>query len=463
MSPGTSRFVLPKGDETPEERFAEAIPPMSDAQALQEASRCLFCFDAPCIRACPTGIDVPTFIRKILSGNREGSAQTIFDDNPLGGTCARVCPVEALCEGACVRNDLDETIQIGRLQRYATDCVTGSGEKLFEKIYRRKAAASKNGRKVAVVGAGPAGLACAVGLAERGFTVTVYEKSPRPGGLAEYGIVPYRLPREIPRVEADAVARMGVTFVYGKAVGADVPAEKLLAENDAVFLGMGVQKAKEIGVPGEGLPGVVDALAFLAEVCTGNRAAMKVPKSVVVVGCGNTAMDAACSSAKLGVGEVHVVYRRNETDATAYPSERALAKSLGVRFHWRTMPTLVFEHPFLKGRAGGVEVVDAHVANLGKGKTELQPVAGTERRIAADRVIRAVGQALPTDVLTAFGVAHQNGRVPVDPETFRTNVPKVFAGGDMVNGAKEAVHAVQEGKLAAAGIAKVLLKAPGGR
>jgi glutamate synthase (NADPH/NADH) small chain len=393
--------------------------------------------------ACPTSIPVPHFIKRIAAGDSRGAAKAILDANPLGATCARVCPVEALCEGACVMNHMGPPIAIGRLQRYATDAVRSAPP------IGVIAPPGSLGKRAAVVGAGPGGLTCALELARRGASVVVYEANELPGGLATYGIVPYRLPREISLGEAWLVQNHSVTIHTNTTVGRDVAVADLLQDFDAVFLAIGTGKVRPLGIPGDDLPGVWDALEFIARIRTQRLDTVPVGKRTIVIGAGNTAMDAANSSAKLGAESVEVVYRRTEKEMGAYPGEVALARSLGVVFRFLTIPV----------RIEGTDWVERLIcqrARLGDagpdGRRAPEPIPGSEFALPVDVVIRAVGQAKPTDLLDAFGVTHARGSALADPVTRQTANPKVFAGGDLVNGGLEAVNAVEDGKLAARGI-----------
>jgi glutamate synthase (NADPH/NADH) small chain len=433
-------------------RFSEAFGPLGADGGRAEAARCLFCFDAPCIDACPTHIDIPLFIRKISTGNLIGSARTILAANPLGATCARVCPVENLCEGACVRVPMDHAVAIGRLQRHAMDALAASGKPFFEAGAPARASGPRaaHGGRVAVVGAGAAGLACAAELRRAGVEVVVFEARKTPGGLCDYGIVPWRLPRDVPALEVREVARAGAEIRSGVAIGRDVPAERLLAEFDAVFLGIGLGRSKRMGIPGEDLRSVIDALEFLEKVIKKEFKRLDVGRRVAVIGCGNTAMDAANSAAKLGCDEVTVFYRRTEEEAPAYPHEIALAKTLGVRFRWLTAPTAIRG---VRGRGARATLDTIRRGRAGAGgRRKPAPIAGKRFTVAVDTVIRAVGQETIESVLDDFGVAHKRGRIQVDARTRATSNPKVWAGGDMVNGGLEVVNAVEEGKIAARGI-----------
>lgn len=428
-------------------RFSEGVGPLGADGARAEAARCLYCFDAPCIAACPTHIDIPSFIRKIATGNLVGSARTILAANPLGATCARACPVESLCEGACVRAGMDRAVAIGRLQRHAMDAYRATGKPFFVP------GTPARGR-VAVVGAGPAGLACAAEMRRAGVDVVVYEARREAGGLCDRGIVPWRLPRDVPAHEVREVERAGAVVCRGVRVGEDLPAPRLLAEFDALFLGVGLGRAKRLGVPGEDLRGVIDALEFLEKVIKRDTRRLAVGMRVAVIGCGNTAMDAANCAKKLGCEEVTVFYRRTEAEAPAYPEEIALAKEQGVRFRWLSAPVAI------RGAGGHVARMTIQSMRLGRpdasGRRKPAPVPGARFTVAVDTVIRAVGQEPIAGLLDALGVAHRNGRLEVDRATGRTSNPKVWAGGDMVNGGLEVVNAVEEGKIAARGILDAL-------
>ncbi len=415
--------------------------------AQEEAARCLFCFDAPCVAACPTGIDVPRFIRGIATGNLDGSARTILAANPLGGTCARVCPVESLCEGACVRGPLDRAIPIGALQRVAMDAYRDAGRPFFT-------AGPATGKRVAIVGAGPAGLACAAELRRAGIDVTLFEARAQAGGLCAYGIVPWRHAREMTAHEVAEVERAGAEIRRGTRVGQDLAAADLVASYDAVFLGMGLGRNRRLGIPGEDLDGVIPALQLLEPVVTGEPGGTPIGARVGVIGGGSTALDAAAAAVQLGAEEVTVFYRRSEAEAPAYPHAIELARSLGVRFAWLTAPVEI------SGRDGRVSGATFDRMRLGapdrSGRPAPTRVPDGEFSVALDSVVVATGQESVERLVQEFGVASRGDRVTTDPATGRTDEPRVWAGGDLVNGGREVVHAVQEGKLAARSIAAAL-------
>lgn len=434
--------VAPKlQDAEYERRFADINPRLTEASAAAEASRCLFCFDAPCIPACPTEIDVPTFIKKIVTGNLRGSARTILEANILGHSCARVCPVEALCEGACVLNqEHKRPVMIGALQRVATDHVLDRGIRVLS-------AGPPNGRRVALIGAGPASFGCASELARMGYACRIYEKRTVPGGLNTHGIAAYKMRAAEALREVDLVRDLGVEILGGVEVGRDVSVAELRSGSDAVFVGIGLGRTEGLGIPGADLPGVVDAIGFIDRVKNLPFRSVDVGRTVVVVGAGNTSVDAATQAKRLGAEHVFVVYRRGP-DVPAYEYEYELAKSDGVIYLFQALPVR-----FL-GDASGVTAVECvHTESEGEGRKGVRGLPGSEFQIPCDMAIVAVGQAKAVEWLERSfpGIALEVGRVRVD-SAGRTSLPWLYAGGDCVNGGREVVNAVAEGKAAARAI-----------
>jgi len=424
----------------------ELRPPLSDEEAAVEADRCLECggpyAEAPCTVACPARIDVPGFITAVAEGDPGQAAATIFAENVLGGTCARVCPVEVLCEGACVLlHEGRRPVEIGRLQRYATDWAFATG-------FRLPPPPERNGRRVAVIGAGPAGLACAGELAALGYDVTVYEAREEPGGLVRYAIAPYRQQREPLPQEVEVLAGLGVELRLGTPVDSPEALRAIEAEAEAVFLGVGLGKDVEAEFSGDDLSGVWDSLPFIEAIKTGRPPS--VGSRVVVIGGGNTAMDVAREALRLGAEEVTVLYRRTETEMPAFPHEVAEAREEGVRFRWLTQPLR-----FLG--AGRLEAVECCSVELGEpdesGRRRPQPLPGTEFLLPADTAVKAIGQTPRRELLGWIeGLELAEGLVAVDPATGRTGNPRYFAAGDATNGGATVVEAVREGKIAARGV-----------
>jgi dihydropyrimidine dehydrogenase (NAD+) subunit PreA len=434
----------------PSDPFLRA-PSLTAGAARTEAERCLYCFDAACSRACPTGIDVPGFIRKIATGNLDGSARTILAANPLGATCGAVCPVERLCEGACVRTALDTPIAIGRLQQHVVEAYATSGAAFFTP-------GEDAGVSAAIVGAGPAGLACAAELRRRGVAVTLYEVGPRAGGLADHGIVPWRQPRELVATEVAEVERAGARVVLGTMVGRDIGAADLVAGHDAVVVAVGLGRSRPLGVPGEDRAGVIDALDLIARAMddgspTGDAA---IGHRVGVIGGGSTAFDAAAAAVKLGAREVTLFYRRSAVESPAYPHAIELARTLGVTIRWLTAPAEILGD----GHVNGAAFVTMRLGEPdASGRRRPERVDGSRFEVDLDTIVRAVGQAEPAGtgaLLGALGVPMRDGVAVVDPATGRTTNPRVWAIGDIASGGREVVHAVQAGKLAARSIADAL-------
>lgn len=423
-----------------EERFHEKKPLYDTAEATVEANRCLYCVDAPCIKACPTAIDIPTFIHKIATGNVKGAARTILTQNLLGESCGQVCPVEVLCAGACVYHQWERPpIQIGRLQHYAVH------EALRQKreLLPRKA---ESGKKVALVGAGPASIAAAGWLALDGHRTVIFEKKSIPGGLNTLGIAPYKMKgsaalEEIAWVMEIAQGRIelrtGVEVVSGAAGAGQVSADDLLRDYDAVFLGLGLGADQRLGVPGEDGPGVVGATALIERLKADPSLSLEGAQRALVVGGGNTALDALHELSILGI-DTTLVYRRTRAEMPGYAHELDAARVDGARMIEERLPVAVLRD--------GDRVTGLRVAPARGGKR----ADGPEESLAADLVVVAIGQNRATQVAQAFaGVTlDAKGRVVVDPATHRTGNPKVWSGGDCVNGGKEVVNAVAEARTA---------------
>jgi len=344
--------------------FQEIVPGLTKQEAVEEANRCLYCYDAPCIKACPTGIDIPSFIKKIASGNLKGSAKTILTANPMGASCSRVCPTEELCEGACVLNHSTKPIMIGHLQRYATDWAIQNEQSLFT-------AGKKNGKTVAIVGGGPAGLSAARELALLGFKVTIFEAEEKAGGLNTYGIVPFRLPLNISYWEVKQVENLNVEIRTCTRVGKDIEIEEIMNNYDAIILAIGMSKVPELGINGEDLTGVFDAIEFVKETKTKPLTAQLLGKKVAVIGAGNTAIDAATNSVRLGADNVKILYRRTREEMTAYEFEYEFAKQDGVEFRWLTAPIRILGDE--QGKVTGIECINMEQNQARMGAGDLFP------------------------------------------------------------------------------------------
>jgi len=422
--------------------FSDIHPPFETRDAaLVDANRCLYCYDAPCTKSCPTGIDVPKFIKQIVTGNLKGSAHTIFESNIMGGGCSRVCPVEKLCEGACVYNLMEETpIPIARLQRYPTEKAIAEKWQLFEK-------AVPTGKKVAIVGAGPSGLSAAHVLARAGVKVTIFEKEAKGGGLMTYGVAAYKVTPEFCAEELEYILSIGgITIQYEQELGRTIHLTQLRQQYDAVYLAFGVGLARRLDIPGEDLDGVVDALKFIYSIRSDGYPAVPVGDKVAVIGMGMTAIDAATQARRLGAKEVTLVYRRTQAEMPCTEAELNLAKTDGCRILWLAAPKTI------TGYNGSVTQLTCSEMELGSPdhSGRRSPIdTGRTFELEVDMVIKAAGQTPFESLVEAEGLAHKNGRVAA-----QTNLPGVFAGGDNVNGGKEVVDAVQAGKDAAAAILK---------
>jgi len=421
--------------------FADIHPPLSAHESLVEAQRCYFCHDAPCMNACPTRIDVPLFIRQIATGNPKGASHTIFKQNIVGGMCARVCPTETLCEQVCVRNKAeDKPVRIGLLQRYATDALMASGEQKFTR-------APETGRKIAVVGGGPAGLACAHRLSLYGHDVTIFEAKGKLGGLNEYGLAAYKTPDDFAQREIDYILGIGgIEVRCGAGLGPELDGgldlDELTEGHDAVFLGLGMGGVNGLGLEGEDLIGVIDAIDYIAELRQApDKSNLAVGRRVVVIGGGMTAVDIAVQTKRLGAEEVSMVYRRGRERLKASGYEQELAQTSGVQIRLWSAPLRILGEG---GKVTGVEFEYQSADNRGgTGETYVLP---------ADQVFKAIGQKFLPACIGDSGVALAGGRIAVDEER-RTNVAKIWAGGDCVDGGEDlTVASVEDGKLAAESI-----------
>ena len=417
-------------------RFADAVPPLTATQALLEAERCLYCFDAPCAQACPTQIDIPSFIRRIADDNLRGAAQTILDANPLGGMCARVCPTEDLCEKVCVRNTQQGVpVAIGRLQRHAVDALMRSPR---PQVFQR---AAPVGRRVAVIGAGPSGLACAHTLARKGYDVEMFDARAKPGGLNEYGLAAYKTAGDFAQKEVAWLLGIGgITLHNGWRLESALQLQALRAEFDAVFLAIGLADTHTLGIPGETLEGVDDAVDFIAALRQARRLEqIPMGRRVVVIGGGMTAVDAAVQASLLGAEQVTMVYRRGASSMSASKEEQDWAQTHGVTIrHWLAPEEVL-------GAQGKVQAVRFARQTLREGRLAS---TGETEMLKADRVLKAIGQTLGNPWLRDAGLELAQGRIVAD-EQGRTALPGVWAGGDCIGGLELTVEAVEHGKRAA--------------
>ena len=427
----------------------ELRPPLTPHEARAEAARCLYCYEAPCSKACPGAIDVASFIRKIATDNMRGAARTLLQANALAASCARVCPVDELCEGACVLNDMAvRPIAIGRLQRHVMDWA-------MEQDLAPAAAGAGRPGKVAIVGAGPSGLTCAAELRKLGYSVTVFDGHADPGGLNTYAISAAKITPQFAVQEARWLERSGFELKLGTRIGADIGFDALEADYQAIFLGLGLEAAIKLAVPGEELGGVVDALELIEASRSGATLPTEIAgRDVVVIGGGNTAVDAAILALQLGAGKVRLVYRRTVKEMPAYQAELNLARELGVMFDFLYAPVSI------QGD-GEVEGIICQPMELGEpdssGRRRPEPSGGPNMTFPCQVVIPALGQRVNSRLVDRIGgIKLDWGRILVNEQTGQTTNPRYFAGGDCVNGGREVVHAVAQGKRAAAGIHSVL-------
>jgi dihydropyrimidine dehydrogenase (NAD+) subunit PreT len=428
--------------------LAEQLPRLTPHAAAVEADRCLYCYDAPCTHACPTHIDIPRFIKKIATNNLRGSAETIFASNLLGATCARVCPVQELCEGACVLGADHKPIAIGRLQRFTMDYA--SEHRSYPAI-----TAEPTGRSIAVIGAGPAGLSCAGELARLGHAATIFEKRDLPGGLSTYGIIALREPVEIALEETRMIERLGVQIKTRVDIGKDVSLAQLQQEFDAVVLSVGLGSTPGLAIEGEEF--IVDGLEYIEASKTG-AANMNVGRNVLVIGAGNTAVDCATIAKRLGAERVTMVYRRTDREMTCYEHEYDFARKEGIEFRFLSQPSRVILDD---GLPVGLECLRVELgAPDASGRPSPKPVAGSEFVLAADQIVKAVGQNKPS-LATLLGLETKKGFIAVDAG-FQTSLAGVYAIGDCIRfaGAASTVMAVQDGKMAAAAIHRQLVQRP---
>jgi len=438
-----SEYKRPMTEQEFEKNFKQKKPLMNPTEAYFESSRCLYCYDAPCITACPTGIDIPLFIKQIHTGNLTGSAKTIFDANWLGNACGKICPTGVLCEGACVFNHQDvPPIQIGRLQNYATNKVMKDEIKLYKP-------GANNGKKVALIGSGPASIACACELRTIGYQVDIYEAKAKPTGLTLYGIAAYKITNEEVLEELEYLQKqLDLNFICNHPIETKAQIEELEKEYDAIFLGVGIGATATLSLPGEEKENVIGAVEFIEAVRMQHHN-LQVPEKVVVIGGGNTAMDAASQSARMGAKEVILAYRRTKERMGAYGFEYDLAISAGVNSLFEAQPIEITGN----GKATGVKFAKTKSEN---GKLEY--IEGSEFVVHCDLVIKATGQAKQAAFLNLIEGLELDDRnkIKVKENTFQTTNPKYFAGGDAVNGGAEVVNATYEGKMAALGIEKWL-------
>jgi len=441
-----SEFKKPQSTEEYNDNFSQIKPLMNKTEATYESSRCLFCYDAPCVNACPTSIDIPLFIRQINTGNVTGAAKTIYSSNYFGNSCGKVCPTEVLCEGACVYNLQDvKPIDIGRLQNFATQQAITNNTSLFTKT-------AKNGRKIAIIGAGPAGISCACELSSLGYEVKIYEAKKLPSGLTVHGVAPYKITNEEVLAEIDYLQKQfGFSIEYNSPIRTAEQLKKLETEFEAIFLGIGLGNTSSIDLKGENLENCVGATEFIEQLRLEQHKAKIIGKKVVVLGGGNTAMDAASESARMGAETVTLAYRRGKELMSAYEFEYELAKNVAVKGLFNVSPIEIIGDKVVKA----VRMIKTEEVN---GK--LQEINGSEFEIECDLVIRATGQGKQVEFLAQIAnlQVDAKGRIITSSANYQTSNPKYFAGGDAVNGGAEVVNAVQHGRDAAKNIHQYFTK-----
>ena len=440
-----SEYKRPTSKEEFKKNFKQKKPLMNDTEAFYESSRCLFCYDAPCIQACPTHIDIPLFIKQIHTDNITGASKTIFDSNWLGNACGIVCPTGVLCEGACVYNHQEvPPIEIGRLQNYATSKTIDAEKSIFS-------LGKPKDKKVAIIGAGPAGIACACELRTLGYEATIFEAKDKPSGLVVYGVAPYKIANEEVLKEVEYLQnQLGFKIKFNSAITSRAQLQAIEKEYDAVFLGVGLGRTAFLGLEGEDKKGVVGAVEFIEELKMQHHK-VKVPSRVVVIGGGNTAMDAASEAARMGARKTVLAYRKSKEDMGAYGFEYDLAISAGVDSLFNATPIAIIGN----GKVNGVKFAKTETVD-GVLQTKMDNVF----IVKCDMVIKATGQAKQGDLYELIDDLEIDSkkRIVTNPETYQTSNPTYFAGGDAVNGGAEVVNAAYEGKIAAQGIHQWLNK-----
>ncbi len=440
-----AEYKRPESEAEFEKNFKQKKPLMNDTEAFYESSRCLFCYDAPCIQACPTHIDIPLFIKQIHTNNVTGSAKTIFDANWLGNACGVVCPTGVLCEGACVYNHQDvPPIQIGRLQNYATSKTINSDKEIFK-------IGASNGRRIAIIGSGPAGIACACELRTIGYDVDIFEAKEQPTGLVLHGVAPYKITnKEVLEEITYLQKQLGFNIKYNSAITSKKQLKDLESEYDAIFLGVGLGETATLNMEGEDKENVIGAVEFIEELRLKHHQ-IKVPNKVVVIGGGNTAMDAASESARMGARKTVLAYRKSKEDMGAYDFEYDLAISAGVDSLFNVTPIAIVGNKKVEGvKFAKTEIIDG----------ELHTKKNNVFIVKCDMVIKATGQAKQRslyELVDNLDIDHKT-RIKVNEVTFQTSNPQYFAGGDAINGGAEVVNATYDGKMAAQGMHQWLTK-----
>jgi dihydropyrimidine dehydrogenase (NAD+) subunit PreT len=433
-----AEYKKPKTEAEFENNFKQKNPLMNDTEAYYEASRCLFCYDAPCIKACPTSIDIPLFIKQIHTDNITGASKTIFDSNWLGNACGIVCPTGVLCEGACVYNHQDvPPIKIGRLQNYATNKTIDAGKVIFK-------VGKPNGRKIAIIGAGPAGIACASEARTLGYKVDIFEAKEKPSGLTVYGIAPYKITNEeVLKEVAYLQNQLGFNIKYKTAINSKEALKSLEDEYDAIFIGVGLGKTRNLELEGEEKENVIGAVEFVEELRMKHHK-LAVPKKVVVLGGGNTAMDAASEAARMGAKKTVLAYRNSKEKMGAYGFEYDLAISAGVDSLFNVTPIAITGN----GKVEGVKFAKTEMVD-GKLKTNMNNTF----IVRCDMVIKATGQAKQGHLYGLIDNLEIDAKTRIKTnDEFQTSNPMYFAGGDAINGGAEVVNAAYDGKMAAQGI-----------